>query len=61
MAEKPKRKTEEAIMPSPYFQEPFSILPKRPSIPAIKESHAMILIAAGTMNDSLLFSLYRIP
>ena len=61
MAEKPMRKTEEAIMPSPYFHEPFSISLKRPSMPAIKASHAMILIAAGTMNDSLLFSLYRLP
>lgn len=45
MAEKPNRKTDEAIMPSPYFHEPFSISLKRPSIPAIKASHAMILIA----------------
>lgn len=61
MAEKPNKKTDKAMMPSPYIQEPFSISQKRPSIPAIKESQAMILIVAGTMYDSLLFSLYRLP
>lgn len=58
MAEKPNKKMEEAIMPSPYFHEPCSKLLKIPNMPTIKAIHAIILIAAGTINDSLLFSLY---
>lgn len=61
IAEKPNKKTDEAIMQSPYFQEPCSKSLKMPSMPSIKAIHAIILIAAGTMNDSLPFSLYRFP
>ena len=61
IAEKPNKKTDEAIMPSPYFHEPFSKSLNSPSMPIIKTIHANILIAAGTMNDSLPFSLYRLP
>lgn len=61
IAEKSNKKTDEAIMPSPYFHEPFSKSLNSPSMPTIKAIHAIILIAAGTMNDSLPFSLYRFP
>lgn len=61
IAEKPNKKTDEAIMPSPYFHEPFSKSLNSPSMPTIKAIHAIIFIAVGTMSDSLPFSLYCLP
>ena len=58
---KPNKKTDEAIMPSPNLHEPCSTSLNRPSMPTIKAIHTIILIADGTMNDSLLFSPYRLP